>query len=69
MLKARTIVTTLSSLALVAAAHAQAPIGWQVAPAELSPPKGITGETWGFCTAMDDTGSLIAVGAPNARVD
>ena len=66
MLKARTIVTTLCSLGLVTAAHAQAPIGWQVAAQAIDAP--VTGETWGYSIAFNDDASLLAVGAPNARV-
>ena len=67
MLKARTIVTTLSSLAIAAAAHAQAPIGWQVAAQSIQPPVGVTGESWGASLAFNEDASLLAVGAPNAR--
>jgi len=66
MLKARTIVTTLCSLALATAAHAQAPIGWQVAAQAIDAPA--TGETWGYSIAFNEDASLLAVGAPNARV-
>ena len=66
MLKARTIVMTLGSLGLAAAAHAQAPIGWQVAAQAINAPA--TGETWGYSIAFNEDASLLAVGAPNARV-
>ncbi|MEY4832057.1 MAG: hypothetical protein RL527_270 [Planctomycetota bacterium] len=66
MLKARTIVSTICSLGLAAAAHAQAPIGWQVAAQSIDAPA--TGETWGYSIAFNEDASLLAVGAPNARV-
>lgn len=67
MLKARTIVSTICPLALAAAAHAQAPIGWQVAAQSIEPPAGVTGESWGYSIAFNEDASLLAVGAPNAR--
>jgi hypothetical protein len=66
MMKARTIVSTICSLGLAAAAHAQAPIGWQVAAQSIDAPA--TGETWGYSIAFNEDASLLAVGAPNARV-
>jgi hypothetical protein len=69
MLKATTTVSTICSLGLAAAAHAQAPIGWQVAAQSIEAPAGVTGETWGYCIAFNEDASLLAVGAPNARVD
>ena len=66
MLKVRAIVTTLGALSLAAAAQAQAPIGWQVAAQAIEAPA--TGESWGYSIAFNEDASLLAVGAPNARV-
>jgi hypothetical protein len=46
--------------------NAQAPIGWQVAAQAIDAPA--TGETWGYSIAFNEDASLLAVGAPNARV-
>lgn len=70
MLNATSVVSTctavLAAASLSSVACAQGVIGWQVAPQTITAPA--TGESWGYCTALNEDGTVLAVGAPNARM-